>query len=171
MTIRILQVVSSLIVSSGVMSVIMNYYRHIDKNKIQFDFLYFGDADDSCVEEIKKLGGNIYYVSKPSLKHFWRARKEFKEFFENNSYRYSAVHLHEVYLVHFIGYFAQRYGIKRLITHAHSTKYSENPIRAIRNQVMCIGLKHGATDYFACSKAAGDFIMEKKALDSGKVKI
>lgn len=56
MTIRILHVVSSLVVNSGVMSVIMNYYRHINKNLIQFDFLYFESAEDACVEEIKKIG-------------------------------------------------------------------------------------------------------------------
>lgn len=38
--IRVLHLVSSLSRSSGVMSVIMNYYRHIDKEKIQFDFCF-----------------------------------------------------------------------------------------------------------------------------------
>ena len=126
MTIRILHVVSSLVVNSGVMSVIMNYYRHINKNLIQFDFLYFESAEDACVEEIKKLGGNVYYVSKPSLKAIWGNYKEFKKFFENNASKYAAIHLHEVYLVHLFQYFEQKYGIKRLITHAHTTKYSDD---------------------------------------------
>lgn len=171
MTIRILHVVSSLVVNSGVMSVIMNYYRHINKNLIQFDFLYFESAEDACVEEIKKLGGNVYYVSKPSLKAIWGNYKEFKKFFENNASKYAAIHLHEVYLVHLFQYFKQKYGIKRLITHAHTTKYSDDYLRAIRNRLMCIGLKRCATDYFACSEAAGEFYYGKEAVACGRVKI
>ena len=38
---RILHFVSTLSYESGVMSVIMNYYRNINTSMIQFDFLYF----------------------------------------------------------------------------------------------------------------------------------
>ena len=46
-------------VGGGVEAVIMNYYRHIDRAKIQFDFIC--DADSTCIpyDEIKELGGNV----------------------------------------------------------------------------------------------------------------
>ena len=47
------------------MSVIMNYYRHIDRSKIQFDFLCFIASEESYEKEIQELGGRVYYVSKP----------------------------------------------------------------------------------------------------------
>ena len=89
----------------------------------------------------------------------------------NNYAKYTAVHLHEVYLVHFISYFCKKYGIKHLITHAHTTKYSDNPKNALRNRMMCLGLKKSATDYFACSKAAGEFYYGKEAVANGLVKV
>lgn len=66
--IRILQVVPSLNINSGMMSVVMNYYRKIDRSKVQFDFLYFGEMKDSHQVEIKKLGGHAYYMKRPTFK-------------------------------------------------------------------------------------------------------
>lgn len=105
--IRILHVVSKLSLNSGVMNVIMNYYRHTDRTKIQFDFLYFEERNPDFKDEIKNLGGNIFSVNKPSLKHIYRTCKEFNFFLSNNYAKYTAVHLHEVYLVHFISYFVK----------------------------------------------------------------
>lgn len=169
--IKILHIVSSTVKYSGVMNVIMNYYRYIDRNKIQFDFLYFKECQPDFKEEIEGLGGKVYSVNKPSLKHIYRTYKEFNFFFSNNYAKYTAVHLHEVYLVHFISYFCKKYGIKHLITHAHTTKYSDNPKNALRNRMMCLGLKKSATDYFACSKAAGEFYYGKENVESGLVKV
>ena len=169
--IRILHVVSKLSINSGVMNVIMNYYRHIDRTKIQFDFLYFEERNPDFKDEIKNLGGNIFFFFLPSLKHIYRTYKEFNFFFGNNYAKYRVVHLHEIYLVHFISHFCKKYDIKHLITHAHTTKYSDNPKNALRNRIMCLGLKHSATDYFACSKAAGEFYYGKEAVKNGLVKV
>lgn len=169
--IKILHIISSLTIDSGVASFVMNYYRNIDRNEVQFDFLYFDKSDEELLNEIKRLGGNVYFVNKPSLKHILKTYWEFDKFFKNNACKYIAVHLHEVYLVHFIKSFCKKYGIKHLITHAHTTKYSDNPKNALRNRIMCLGLKHSATDYFACSKAAGEFYYGKEAVESGLVKV
>ena len=151
--IRILHIVGSISTISGVMNFIMNYYKLIDKEKVQFDFLYFIDTEDNFNIEINKLGGNTYFVNKPSVKNILQTFKEFE------------------YLVHFINHFCKKYNIKHLITHAHTTKYSDNPKNALRNRIMCFGLNNTATDLFACSKAAGEFYYGKKAVKGGKVKI
>lgn len=169
--IRILHIVGSNASISGVMNFIMNYYRIMNHEKIQFDFLYFIEVEKNFNSEIEKLGGNVYFVNKPSLKYVYRTYKEFDDFFKSNANKYKAVHLHEVYLVHFISYFCKKYDIKHLITHAHTTKYSDNPKNALRNRIMCLGLKHSATDYFACSKAAGEFYYGKRAVENGLVKV
>ena len=169
--IRVLHVVASTSQSSGVMNCVMNYYRFLDKEKIQFDFLCFKKIDLNFNSEISCLGGNIFCVNKPSIKNLFRTYREFDSFFSNNAAKYIAVHLHEVYLVHFIKHFCKKYNIKHLITHVHTTKYSDNPKNALRNRIMCLGLNDVATDLFACSKAAGEFYYGKKAVESGLVKV
>ena len=168
---RILHIISSLTIDSGVTSFVMNYYKNVDRDKIQFDFLYFEKADNEVLNEIKNLGGNIYYIRKPSLKYCIQSYKDFNIFFHDYGNNFSVVHLHEVYLVHFINHFVKKYEIKHLITHAHTTKYSDNPKNALRNKIMCLGLNHTATNYFACSKAAGEFYYGKRAVEKGLVKV
>lgn len=46
----------------GVESVVMNYYRHIDRNKVQFDFLVDADSTRVPEEEIKALGGRVFRI-------------------------------------------------------------------------------------------------------------
>lgn len=45
----------------------MNYYREINKDLIQFDFIYFVETSNNYVEEIKQLGGNVYLIPRPSI--------------------------------------------------------------------------------------------------------
>ena len=58
--IRILQFINTLSRSNGVMAVVMNYYRNIDRSKVQFDFLYYNDRENNYISEIEELGGGIY---------------------------------------------------------------------------------------------------------------
>ena len=58
--IRILHVISGL-GSGGAESLIMNWYRHIDRSLIQFDFL-LRSKENIYEEEIAKLGGRVFYT-------------------------------------------------------------------------------------------------------------
>ena len=55
-------------VGGGVEAVVMNYYRHIDRSKVQFDFLV--DSDSTLVprEEIESLGGRIFEIPPTSMR-------------------------------------------------------------------------------------------------------
>jgi len=166
--IKVLHIVSCLDVSSGVMSFIMNYYRKINREKVQFDFIYFLDNQKKTYkDEITHLGGSCYFLPKPSI----RSYGIYKEFFKKNSSRYKVVHLHEVYLNSIILPLAKKYGIKHLISHAHATKFSDIKLRAIRNKILCLPIKRQANMYFACSKAAALKLYGNKYVNSGKVKV
>ena len=49
--------------SGGKKNLVMEYYRNIDKSKVQFDF--FCDTDSNAIpkEEIEKLGGRVYRIA------------------------------------------------------------------------------------------------------------
>ena len=59
--IRIAQIMGKMN-SGGVESVVMNYYRNIDKNKVQFDFIIDEDSQNIPKEEIENMGGKIILV-------------------------------------------------------------------------------------------------------------
>ena len=62
--IKVLPFVSTPAIWSGVMSAIMNYYRHIDRSRVQFDFLCFLPCEESYEKEINELGGQVFFMFK-----------------------------------------------------------------------------------------------------------
>ena len=62
--IKVLHFVSTPAIWSGVMSVIMNYYRHIDRSRVQFDFLCFLPCEGSYEKEINELGEQVFFMYK-----------------------------------------------------------------------------------------------------------
>lgn len=62
---RVLHFMADIQVSSGMAAVVMNYYRHIDRSRVQFDFLYFEDGPLSYEQEIRSLGGRTFRIPRP----------------------------------------------------------------------------------------------------------
>ena len=56
---RVLQVVTKMD-RGGLETMLMNYYRRIDRNKVQFDFLVHREERGAYDDEIELLGGKIY---------------------------------------------------------------------------------------------------------------
>ena len=61
--IRVLQVVTHMN-RGGLETMLMNYYRNIDRNKVQFDFLTHRPENEKkdYDDEIRGLGGKIYHM-------------------------------------------------------------------------------------------------------------
>lgn len=165
--IRVLHFVSTLSRGSGVMSVIMNYYRHIERDKVQFDFLHFIACEDSYMEEIRELGGKIYCIDKPGSS--FQPIKQLNSFFRLHAGEYTWLHNHEVYLTFLLSPIAKRYGLEKFIVHCHATKYSDKTLNAVRNQILCLPIRFMKVERFACSEAAGKFLYGEKMLKAGKV--
>ena len=149
------------------MSVIMNYYRHIDRKKIQFDFLCFLDCEDSYTKEILELGGKIYRIRKPGSSV--QSLKQLDSFFREHALEYTWLHNHEVYLTFLLRPISKRYGLQKFIVHCHATKYSDKTLNALRNQILCMPIRCMKVERFACSEAAGKFLYGERMLRAGKV--
>ena len=151
---RVLHVVS-VMDRGGIENMIMNLYRNIDRNKIQFDFVVHhtkkGDFDD----EIKMLGGNIYYAPHFNVYNIFSYKKWWIEFFEKNQ-EYRIIHSHTYSIASIQHKIAKKFGLKTIV-HSHSTKNS----RDIKGIVYCYLQKKvmDESDYlFACSKKAGEWL-------------
>ncbi|SFQ51608.1 Glycosyltransferase involved in cell wall bisynthesis [Psychrobacillus psychrotolerans] len=168
---RILHLPNTLSKKSGIMSFIMNYYRAIDKDKIQFDFLVFDTDEDSYKEEIIKLGGRVYSISRVASKNPFFIQKEINKFFNKHKNEYKVIHYHAISIWHLALNIAKKHGIKHRISHSHATMYSDNKLSAIRNRMLISQMKKNANHYFACSEAAGRFLYGENILNDGKVNI
>lgn len=158
--IRILHIVSSINQDSGVMNFLMNYYRDLDKTKYQFDFLFWEeDQRKSFSDEIIEYGGNLYKISKPKI-----SKKSYNELNYNISLylkKNHIVHLHELYLNLIVKKILKNKA-SQLISHAHTTKYSDKFINSIRNKILCLNINKISDYYFACSLEAGKFYFSRK---------
>lgn len=51
----------------GAETMVMNYYRHIDRNRVQFDFMVHRQERGAYDDEIEAMGGKIYRMI-PSIR-------------------------------------------------------------------------------------------------------
>lgn len=75
----------------GVGHMIFEFCRNIDRNAIQFDFLYYEDITEKELELIKAYGGNFYKIPRYS-RHPVQFYKKITEFFK--THHYDVVHIH-----------------------------------------------------------------------------
>lgn len=140
----------------GVESVIMNYYRNIDRSKVQFDFLC-NTQKVAYEEEIKLLGGKIFRVAARS-KDFKKYKSDMKFFFSKHSNEYDAIWVNLCSLTN-IDYliYAKKYNIKRRIIHCHNSSNMNGFLSGIIHKINRLILKRYATDYWTCSLKASNW--------------
>lgn len=149
----------------GVEAVVMNYYRHIDRTKIQFDFLCDEDSTNIPYEEIEQLGGRVILI--PPYQKVFKYQKELIRIFKENNYK--IVHSHINTLSVFPLRAAKKAGVKVRIAHSHSTTNKKEWKKNLLKQVLRPFSKVYATDCMCCSELAGRWLFGDKAYDSGKV--
>ena len=154
-------------VGGGVESVIMNYYRHLDHSKVQFDFICDEDSTRIPYDEIKKLGGRVFLV--PKYQNLPKYLKVLEKLFKENQYR--IVHSNINTLSVFPLYAAKKAGVPIRISHSHSTSNPKEWKRNFIKNILRPFSKRYATDYFACSEVAGRYLFGNKTFNRGEVKI
>ena len=151
----------------GVESVIMNYYRHIDRNKIQFDFICDEDSTNIPYEEIEKLGGKVILC--PPYQKLPKYLKFLENLFREKQYR--IVHSNISTMSVFPLYAAKKAGVPVRIAHSHSTSNPREWKKNLLKNALRPFSKKYATDYFACSELAGRYLFSDKTFNNGEVKI
>lgn len=165
--IRVLQILG-IVANGGVEAVIMNYYRNIDKSKIQFDFVVHNDADENYINEVLDMGAKVYKVT-PYNKNIFKFMYEIYRIIKSNQYQ--IVHSNMNALSGFVLLPAYLAGAKIRILHNHTTDSKEEKIRSLIKRLLRPFAKLFANQYWACSKLAAEWMYGRNALTNGKVTI
>ena len=139
---------------AGVEAVVMNYYRHVDRAKVQFDLIVCEGSHFVPRDEVESLGGRVFMV--PPYSHVVEFQNELQRLFRQEQWK--IVHSHINALSVFPLRAAKKAGIPVRIAHSHSTsgkgEYAKNAVKAL--------LKTQANRYpthrVACSRLAGDWL-------------
>ncbi len=162
--IRIAQIIGKWL-GGGVESVVMNYYRHLDHSKVQFDFICDDDSTNIPYDEIEKLGGKVILI--PPYQKVFKYQKELRRVLRDGKYK--IVHSHINTLSVFPLYAAKKVGVPVRIAHSHSTTNKKEWKKNLLKQVLRPFSKKYATNYMCCSELAGRWLFGDKAYDEGKV--
>lgn len=153
--IRILHCVNDM-KRAGLETMIMNYYRKIDRSKIQFDFLTHRDKPGDYEEEIKKLGGKIYRAPRLYPKNYFRYFKFMKKFFSEHP-EYKIVHSH-IDSMSFLPLLAsKKSNVPFRISHSHSNSI-EKDYKYVLKEIFRLMIPMVANKYMACSNDAARYL-------------
>lgn len=149
--IRVLHVIG-IMNRGGAETMIMNLYRHIDRSKVQFDFVENSSEPAVFDKEILSLGGRIYRCPHYNAKNHFTYVKWWNDFFKAHSKDYPIVHGHlgstaAIYLS-----IAKKYGTYA-IAHSHNTN-AEKSLQQWLFNVYSYPTRHIADYFFACSPEA-----------------
>ena len=166
--IRVLQVIGGMN-AGGMETMLMNYYRNINNNEIQFDFLISAKKKCFYEDEINALGGRIYRVT-ARRKNILKNRKEIRDFFRNN--KYDIVEFHQGITYFYPLKVAKKSGVKVRIIHNHGIDRKFLKKFKIYNELYAKKRINGlATNFFSCSKEVNEQLFTKKTLKRNKVNI
>lgn len=149
----------------GVEAVVMNYYRNIDKSKIQFDFICDNDSTDIPYEEIESLGGRVILI--PPYQKVFKYHKELKRILKEENYK--IIHSHMNALSVFSLSAAKSAKVPVRIAHSHSTTNKSEWKKNLLKQALKPFSKLFPTHYFACTEHAGRWLFGNKTFNKGKV--
>lgn len=149
----------------GIETFIMNIYRKINRNKIQFDFLTFSDKI-AFEDEIKTLGGKIFRLTS-RRENFLENYRQINGFFKKHE-EYRTIHYHITTCSYIAPLIAASKCERNIIVHSHSNYTGTDLLVKLfhkLNQPKVIKL---SKYMFACSQEAGEYMFGKKNLISKK---
>lgn len=152
-------------VGGGVESVVMNYYRHINRENIQFDFICDDDSTNIPYDEITKLGGRVLIIA--GYQKLFQYQKELYQLLKNNHYQ--IIHSHINTMSVFPLRIAKKVNVPIRIAHSHSTTNKKEVKKNLMKQLLRLLSKVYANEYMCCSEYAGRWLFGKKFYDQEKV--
>lgn len=152
--IRVLHVMGTMN-RGGAETLIMELYRHIDRTKIQFDFLIYNYSDTPGVfdEEIKAMGGRLFHAKRRFYRNPVAFYEELSAFFKQHP-EYKIVHAHQHITSGYVLAAAKTTAGSLTIAHSHCAFSTTGFLRKCAGLVSKALLKKYANFYFGCSNDA-----------------
>ena len=145
---------------AGLETMLMNYYRNVDRSKIQFDFLTHRPYESDYDREIKSLGGKVFHAPRLYPQNYPTYFKYMKEFFSEHP-EYKIVHSHIDTMSYLPLKAAKKANVPIRIAHSHNTSIDKDfkyPLKVyFKHRISKV-----ANYYAACGKEAGEFLFPGK---------
>lgn len=139
----------------GAETMLMNIYRKIDRNKFRFYFLVHNQQPGFYDEEIKQLGGEIFFIPSIGTCGLSNYTKNLKNKISEIQSPIDVVHIHMDWQGGYIARAFSLAGIKNIIVHSHAQEYRyKGIVKKISVLISKLLIKCYASELFACSQSA-----------------
>lgn len=152
--------------SGGKKNLVMEYYRHIDRTQLQFDFICDEDSNAIPEAEIKELGGRVYIVV--PYQHIFTQMRQMKALFLKNHYK--IMHSYNGTMNLFSMFVGWQCHIPIRISESISMAHSADKKTIIKNTLKPFS-KMFATHYMANGEACGRWQFGNKLYEDGKIEV
>ena len=149
--IRILHILHSMN-RGGAEAMLMNYYRNVDRTRVQFDFLLTEQNKCQYEEEIEQMGGRVYRVPLLTFSNPFPYISGVKSFLREHP-EYGVVHSHTSSKSAVPLWVAQQCGVPIRVCHAHSSSAGHG-LEGFVRWTLGVWLKQVATDFMSCGEGA-----------------
>ena len=153
--------------NGGVEAVVMNYYRAIDRSRVQFDFF----VDEACsfpqCAEIEQLGGRCFRV--PSYTRPIRFIRTLTRIFRENSYRVVHSQINTMGVFPLFAAWLARVPVR--ICHNHSTSHPGERKKNLLKHLLRPFSRVFATHCFACGDKAARWMFGDRLVERGCVTV
>lgn len=162
--IRILQVIGGMNYG-GMESMLMNYLRNLDKEKVMFDFLTFTENENDYEEELLSMGSKIYKLTsrrKNPIKNYIQLNTFFKQ---HHEYKIVQIHQGITYFAPLL--FAKKYKVPYRIVHSHGIDFKHRERYRFVYKLAKKIIEKNATNFFACSTSAANELFLPERIHQG----
>lgn len=161
--IRILHVLGALN-RGGAETMIMNIYRSIDRDVIQFDFMIHTEDECAFNEEIRQLGGRIFSTRKYKISNHALYKRDWAHFFENHDYKIVHGHMRSTAAI-YLGIAKKKGAVT--ISHSHNTSNGTG-LSAFAKQCLQYPIRWKSDYFISCSQIAGEWLFGKSMANSDR---
>lgn len=150
----------------GAESRTMDLYRHLDRDRVQFDFLVHTDREGFFDQEIARLGGRIFRIPRFRIYNYFTYQRAVANFFREH-HEFRAVQGHITSTASIYLPLAHKAGIPLTIAHARSAGVDKG-IKGTLTRLLRRNLSKKTDVMFCCSRIAGISVFGEKAVAEGK---
>ena len=150
--------------TGGIKSLVMEYCRHIDRSRIQLDFIVDEDSQAVPAEELGQLGVRVYYVA--PYQHIWRYHQDIKKICRENQYHVAHCYLNTLNVFPLFAAWCAKVPVRisENLSMAHRGEWKTLIKEMLRPLGKCF-----ATHLMCCGEDCGRWLFGNKAYNAGKV--
>ena len=170
--IKVLHIIRSLN-AGGIGAFLMNVYRHLDRERYQFDFAVTSGGMGEYGKEIIESGGNIFFISDNYNEHISDGLSQLLTCYKlMRKEKYDIVHSHYYFANAYFLLIAKIAGVPKRISHCHNTRTKKvGIIRKCFENISRKILFMSGTDFLGCSESAAEFLYGINALNANNVSV